>query len=748
MKRQLFLLLLTPCLFLSSCNRFNNENNDSSSYESSFINQQNKLHISKLPDKTTYFTYDNIDFEGLEVSQDTYIDGKSVESSLITDYTLKDDEGTAIDEDYTIPYNETTSMTIHVTKEGCEETTFEISVNQVTAFRQSLSIKTDAKKSYMPGETFSEDGLEVELTTSYKTTKRVTKRKIVSDYQLTLSKENEDLGDPTGYVFKNIGSYTITISYEGEENELKTTYSLTVTDKDKISHLVNLEGYGKDTSIDFKEDSKKMAVTFKNDEKSSDESDKGYYGADEVENAYNISSYAKRNVYSWHYTPSLGEVPLLVIPVITPGDEAKATKDNLNLIEKAFYGNASDLDFESLRSYYYQASYGQLDFKGGVTDYFNPAEVDSTYSSISKYNANTIAKLPQLALDWAVNEYGIDPKDYDSDKDGCVDGIWLVYLHDYDMRDTNTFWAYTSSTGTIGSIDKPVCNTYAWASLSFIDGSFATRMGDDENKDVDAHVVIHETGHMLGLDDYYSSSGTSYNPLGNIDMMSKNLGDQNPFSKLLLGWITPTIVYGDATISMSSSQSKDSVFIIPYDDKTFKKNKEGKILFNAFDEYLVLDYYTPNNLNAKDYLSYSAKHIDKEGARLYHVDNRLFKYTQSKVNYTITSYSDAGAPFVSSTGDTLVNLISNTETGSMAESGLLNGDTSYDACDKIRMISADGRYLSDNDNADGSSLFAVGNSFDIASYSNQFNTKLKKENTTYFNNTESFHTTFKIDSIA
>ena len=84
----------------------------------------------------------------------------------------------------------------------------------------------------------------------------------------------------------------------------------------------------------------------------------------------------------------------------------------------------------------------------------------------------------------------------------------------------------------------------------------------------------------------------------------------------------------------------------------------------------------------------------------------------------------------------------------MAESGLLNGDTSYDACDKIRMISADGRYLSDNNNANGNSLFAVGNSFDIASYSSQFNTKLKKENTTYFNNTKSFHTTFKIDSIA
>lgn len=747
MKKQILFLFLLPSMLLASCNRFYQEKNDSSQEQSSLTNQTKKLKIVSLPSKTTYYVYDNIDISGFEVAEETYLDGRLTDTKDIKDYVLKDDEGNIMDEDYFIPSSANSSMTIHVTKQGCTETTFDISVDEVTAFKESISITSNAKIIYASGEAFSSEGLEVELTASYRTTKRVTKKRKVTDYQLTLSKEGNDLGDPEGYVFEDLGSYTVTISHSGMEEELSTSYSVTVTDEETINHLVNLEGYGKDSSIDFKEDNKKMKVSFQNSNKETRTSDKGYYAATEVKNTYTISDYAKRNVYNWHYTPSLGEVPLLVIPVLTPGDEAKATSSNLSLIKKVFYGSSSDLDFESLRSYYYQSSYGKLDFKGAVTDYFNPADVDSTYGSISRYNANTIAKIPQMALDWAVRNYGIDPKDYDSDKDGCVDGIWLVYLHDYDMRNTNTFWAYTTSTGTVGTPDKPVCNTYAWASLSFIDGTFAKRMGDSSNTDIDAHVIIHETGHMLGLDDYYSNQGSGYNPLGNIDMMTKNIGDQNPFSKLLLGWITPTIVYDDCTISMPSSQSKDAVFVLPYDGKTYKKDSDGKVLFNAFDEYLVLDYYTPNNLNATDYLSYGVRHIGKEGARLYHVDNRLFKYTQSMTRYDISAYTDADEPFDDNNNDTLINLISNTETGSMAESGLLNGDTTYDACDKIRMISFDGRYLSDYNSAKDSSLFSIGSSFNIKDYSNQFNTSLKNGNTIYFNNQKEFHTSFTIDSI-
>ena len=48
------------------------------------------------------------------------------------------------------------------------------------------------------------------------------------------------------------------------------------------------------------------------------------------------------------------------------------------------------------------------------------------------------------------------------------------------------------------------------------------------DKDGDAHTAIHETGHMLGLSDYYATTtdgDTSYNAVGTYDMMSANFLD-------------------------------------------------------------------------------------------------------------------------------------------------------------------------------------------------------------------------------
>lgn len=45
--------------------------------------------------------------------------------------------------------------------------------------------------------------------------------------------------------------------------------------------------------------------------------------------------------------------------------------------------------------------------------------------------------------------------------------------------------------------------------------------------------------------------------------------------------------------------SKDNVIVIPYDSKSYKFDSDGKLIFNPFDEYIVIDYYSPNGLNEK-----------------------------------------------------------------------------------------------------------------------------------------------------
>ena len=57
-----------------------------------------------------------------------------------------------------------------------------------------------------------------------------------------------------------------------------------------------------------------------------------------------------------------------------------------------------------------------------------------------------------------------------------------------------------------------------------------------------AQTIIHETGHVLGLPDYYqyaSQQGGSADRTGilTFDIMMQNQGDHNGFSKWMLGWL-------------------------------------------------------------------------------------------------------------------------------------------------------------------------------------------------------------------
>jgi len=86
-------------------------------------------------------------------------------------------------------------------------------------------------------------------------------------------------------------------------------------------------------------------------------------------------------------------------------------------------------------------------------------------------------------------------------------------------------------------------------------------------------VAIHETGHALGLPDYYDgksrASGDTVGPdggVGTFDIMSHDRGDHNCFGKLLLGWLQPIVVnWGeDKTVTLlPSAVSRDALIVFP-----------------------------------------------------------------------------------------------------------------------------------------------------------------------------------------
>ena len=343
--------------------------------------------------------------------------------------------------------------------------------------------------------------------------------------------------------------------------------------------------------------------------------------------------------FDWHYINSIGTQKILVIPVKISGYESTATSETLSDIQKVFFGNASDTYWESVSSYYYTSSYGKLNFTGTVMNvWLGPI---STKEERSGHSTVTGVDVATVLADTAsyLKDNNIDTTQYDSDKDGYIDLVWYVFsAPDYqeDSSLSSDFWAFTSAASFDPSTTSPVVNNYCWASYDFMYEAENYYNNDskllNDVSGVDAHTYIHETGHALGLDDYYNADDEQgYDSVENIDMMSANVGDQDAFSKLALGWVLPYVVYGNSQITILDFESSGDCIVLPL-------SWDG----NAFGEYLIFQYYTPTGLNATDYKTaytngYQCPSLS--GVIVYHVDARLCYTNDDKTFYVISKPS-------------------------------------------------------------------------------------------------------------
>ena len=355
-------------------------------------------------------------------------------------------------------------------------------------------------------------------------------------------------------------------------------------------------------------------------------------------------------------TPSTGDVNILVVPVnfdlndIRPYEPSSYIDFNdynyLEAMEYTFNG-VSSLDganpyWESVSSFYEKSSYGNLHFNFEITDPFTPEMSASEFLSKEDLTSSSSSVGGSQELITDILERGLTKNDvpidifdskYDRNEDGYIDGLWLIYnVIDGDLvsSESQPFWAYTTNylakaTDTETGEIKIVGTRYANCALSFL--------YDDSTLGYDAHTIIHETGHMLGLDDYYSYDNSgNYGYLGGIDMMDLNIGDHSAFSKYALGWIEPTVIYkNDTTITLKPFEDTGEALIIPssyYND-------------SAFSEYLILEYETPTGLNELDATKKYRNAYPlafSNGLAIYHVDARLIKHEIQNGYYTCSDY--------------------------------------------------------------------------------------------------------------
>ena len=157
---------------------------------------------------------------------------------------------------------------------------------------------------------------------------------------------------------------------------------------------------------------------------------------------------------------------------------------------------------------------------------------------------------------------------------------------------------------------------YFWASYTFMNDSIPGLSG----LVVNAETYIHEVGHLLGMPDLYPYSDTlQFGPVGGFDMMDYNSGDHGPFNKLVYGWLQPLLATSGSYQVTLDAYSTDNdglnnTLLIPFSSNDLNDG-------NAFDEYLLIMFYTPKGLYT-GHLGTSYV-LDNAGVVIYHIDARM-----------------------------------------------------------------------------------------------------------------------------
>ncbi len=323
---------------------------------------------------------------------------------------------------------------------------------------------------------------------------------------------------------------------------------------------------------------------------------------------------------------------VLVIPVEFKDCTASSKGYTLSALETAFNGSSDTLDYYSLKDYYYTSSYGKLNINFDIMDsWYQPSQKSSYYKNATfRYGASTLDNGEQIILNEFLidNDSNMDFSKYDSDNNGSIDAVIMVNTLDIDSTGESQFnWAfrywnyYVDGNYEPYTYDEVYVDDYLWASYQFLYEVGSTGDYTGNKNPTNTYTFLHEFGHVLGLDDYYDTAYQSTGPLNKLDMMDSTVGDQNPYSKFNLGWITSSrLITGDnVTVDLQNYENSGDTIIIANDwDEEL----------GLYQEYYVLMYYTNDKLNKK------GGYFTDEGILMYHVNASL----EQKTYYGETYY--------------------------------------------------------------------------------------------------------------
>ncbi len=316
------------------------------------------------------------------------------------------------------------------------------------------------------------------------------------------------------------------------------------------------------------------------------------------------------------YLPSQGEASMVVFYVDFP-DCKHEYMPSEEYIEQLMFGEADknnpNYPFESVHAYYQRASKGQLDLKGKVFHY--TAKQNKSY-----YEDQNRANL--LSECYAAFDNSVDFSKFDSNNDGYIDT-------------------------TLISVPKAAGDDYWWpcagpSAFSFnpwyrFDGKMIGHLitGNRELKNNNEYKeftrsYIHETGHCMGLPDYYlynndntpNFDAEGMHGIAGYEMMDTDTdSDMSAVSKLQLGWYREDqIMVYDSSVGSQSFKLKDA----QTDEGNCLLIPCGNLDSKYHSEYFLIEYATYHNNNSDMLNRWWINKFNSTGIRVYHVDASLY----------------------------------------------------------------------------------------------------------------------------
>ncbi len=305
---------------------------------------------------------------------------------------------------------------------------------------------------------------------------------------------------------------------------------------------------------------------------------------------------------AWRNMPTTGDVNVLILCVEFQDYPHYTDK---SVIENKVFGNgdSDEYPYESLHNYYERASYGKLNLQGDVLGWYQAPYDRSHIQKNNTGRENFIKEVFQY-----YDNQGVDFSKYDNDGDGKIDYFAIIWTGPHEGW-AEFWWGYmTTFQDTDFEVDGVKLGGYSWQWEDYnYPDPYDPNATDIEYK---PHVLIHETGHALGLPDYYDYDD-SVGPkggVGGLDMMDYNWGDHNCFSKYVLDWIEPTvIVEGEHDITISPSEENPEVILVM---PNYSEN-------SPFGEFFMIQY----RKRIENDTTYP-----NDGLLIWHVDARLDSY--------------------------------------------------------------------------------------------------------------------------